>query len=89
METVNPRYPGVGQSVGNPNVRNEWETDELFEKHSCLIIDDKERLRGLKSGTVVIAFPIINTNFNTDGLSHVLVQALGGQLDIDIIENEI
>ena len=20
----------IGQSVGNPNVRNEWETDELF-----------------------------------------------------------
>ena len=22
----------IGQSVGNPNVRNDWETDELFEK---------------------------------------------------------
>ena len=25
----------IGQSVGNPNVRNHWETDELFENHSC------------------------------------------------------
>ena len=27
----------IGQSVGNPNVRNEWETDELFDNHlySC------------------------------------------------------
>ena len=25
----------IGQSVGNPNVRNEWETDELFIKYSC------------------------------------------------------
>ena len=24
----------IGQSVGNPNVRNAWETDELFENHS-------------------------------------------------------
>ena len=25
----------IGQSVGNPSVRNEWETEELFENHSC------------------------------------------------------
>jgi hypothetical protein len=24
----------IGQSVGNPNIRNEWETDQLFENHS-------------------------------------------------------
>lgn len=77
---------GVGQSVGNPNVRNEWETDELFEKHSCKIIDSEERLKGLKSGSVVIAFPVVNIDFNTDGVSHCLVQIFGGQLDIDIIE---
>ena len=28
----------IGQSVGNPNVRNSWETDELFERNSCIII---------------------------------------------------
>ena len=28
----------IGQSVGNPNIRNEWETDELYENHSCKII---------------------------------------------------
>jgi hypothetical protein len=32
----------IGQSVGNPNVRNEWETDELFIKYSCKILHDKE-----------------------------------------------
>lgn len=77
---------GVGQSVGNPNVRNEWETAELFEKHSCKIIDSEERLKGLKCGTVIIAFPVINIDFDTDGVSHLLVCSLGGQLDIDIIE---
>ena len=42
----------IGQSVGNPNVRNEWETDELFENHSCIILDDKSRLEKLKEGKI-------------------------------------
>ncbi len=29
----------IGQSVGNPNVRNKWETEELFENYSCLVIE--------------------------------------------------
>ena len=33
----------IGQSVGNPNVRNHWETDELFENHSCFVIGDEEK----------------------------------------------
>ena len=27
----------IGQSVGNPHVRNKWETDDLFENYSCKI----------------------------------------------------
>ena len=27
----------IGQSVGNPHIRNTWETDELFENFSCKI----------------------------------------------------
>ena len=76
----------IGQSVGNPNVRNEWETDELFENHSCIIIDSEEELLNKKSGVIYIAFPIINIDFNTDGISHLLVNIMGGQLDIDSIE---
>ena len=57
----------IGQSVGNPNVRNEWETDELFENHSCIILDDKARLATLKEGTVEIAFPVANTDWESDG----------------------
>ena len=34
----------IGQSVGNPNMRNQWETDELFDKHSCIILHDEESL---------------------------------------------
>ena len=74
----------IGQSVGNPNVRNEWETDDLFIKYSCKILHTKEELKH-KSGIVKIAFPIINTNWEEDGISHLLCQLMGGQLDIDNI----
>ena len=47
----------IGQSVGNPNVRNEWETDELFENHSCIILGDKDQLSKMDRGYVQIAFP--------------------------------
>lgn len=78
----------IGQSVGNPNVRNRWETDDLFEKHSCIIMEDEEEL--LHSTPFVpkeirIAFPTINTNWQEDGISHLLCQLMGGQMDIDAI----
>tara|TARA_Y100000389_G_scaffold95446_1_gene92124 strand:+ start:3340 stop:4518 length:1179 start_codon:yes stop_codon:yes gene_type:complete len=75
----------IGQSVGNPNVRNKWETDELFEKYSCMVLGDEEELKNKKSGVVKIAFPVINIDFKTDGISHLLVNIMGGQLDINII----
>lgn len=74
----------IGQSVGNPNVRNEWETDELFIKYSCKVMHHKSELQS-KSGVVKIAFPIINTNWEEDGISHLLCQLMGGQMDIDNI----
>ena len=75
----------IGQSVGNPNVRNHWETDELFENHSCLVLGDENELTTNKKGIVKIAFPIANVDFKTDGISHVLVNIMGGQMDIDNI----
>lgn len=75
----------IGQSVGNPNVRNKWETAELFETHSCIIIGDESELTGAKSGKVVIGFPTINTNWYSDGISHLLCQLMGGHVDIDIV----
>jgi len=75
----------IGQSVGNPNVRNEWETDELFEHHSCLIVGDEDQLKHQTSGLVKIAFPVANTDWETDGVSHLLCQLMGGHVDIDII----
>lgn len=75
----------IGQSVGNPNVRNEWETDDLFENHSCIILGDEHSLEISKHGEVVIAFPVVNTDWETDGISHLLCQLMGGHVDIDII----
>jgi len=75
----------IGQSVGNPNVRNEWETDDLFENHSCLIVGDEELLKTQTEGIVEIAFPVVNTDWETDGISHMLCQLMGGHVDIDIV----
>jgi ribulose-bisphosphate carboxylase large chain len=75
----------IGQSVGNPNVRNEWETEDLFERHSCLIVGNEDLLKTQTDGLVEIAFPVANTDFNTDGISHLLCQLMGGHVDIDIV----
>jgi len=75
----------IGQSVGNPNIRNRWENDELFENYSCLVIESEKNLEKVKQGLVKIAFPIINIDWETDGISHLLVNIMGGQLDIESI----
>jgi len=75
----------LGQSVGNPNMRNSYETEELFARHSCLIIGNEEQLSIDKQGLVKIAFPVINTDWETDGISHLLCQLMGGHVDIDVI----
>jgi ribulose-bisphosphate carboxylase large chain len=75
----------IGQSVGNPSVRNKWETDELFEEHSCVIVEEKAKLKKLDRGQVRIAFPVANTDWQTDGMAHMLCQLMGGHVDIAII----
>ena len=75
----------IGQSVGNPNVRSAWETDELLRDHSCLVLANERDLKTVKAGRVKIAFPVKNIDFGTDGISHFLCMIMGGQLDIDIV----
>ena len=77
----------IGQSVGNPKVRNEWETEELFENHSCIILHDEKYLESINFGLVKIGFPIVNNDWKTDGISHMLCQLMGGHVDIDIIDS--
>jgi len=75
----------IGQSVGNPNVRNEWETEEMFEHHSCIILANEKQLDTAGTMPVQIAFPIVNTDWDTDGMSHLLCQLMGGHVDIDLV----
>lgn len=76
----------IGQSVGNPNVRNKWETEELFSNHSCVIEGQENNLSQKTKGIVNIGFPKINIDMETDGVSHLLVNIMGGQLDIQDID---
>ena len=72
----------IGQSIGNPNNRSIWETDEMFMNHSCFILGDEEQLKSLKEGIVNIAFPLSNINLEEDGISQILCHIAGGQVDI-------
>ena len=76
----------IGQSVGNPNVRNEWETEELFQNHSCIVVGDEQQYLNADNGLVCIAFPVVNTDWESDGISHLLCQLMGGHVDIDVIQ---
>ena len=72
----------IGQSVGNPHERSQWETDELFEKHSCIILHEQKELEGKTQGIVKVAFPVCNIDWNGDGITQLLCQLMGGQMDI-------
>ena len=43
----------IGQSVGNPNIRNKWETNYLFEMSSCVIYGDEDELSQRYEGEVI------------------------------------
>lgn len=75
----------VGQSIGSPSCRSEWETPQMVEDHCCKIIGSASEMEKVKSGIVEIGFPEANINFEQDGISHLLVCVFGGQVDIDNI----
>jgi len=72
----------IGQSIGNPNNRSVWETDEMFLNHSCFILENEDLLKKSKAGNVKIAFPLANLNLEEDGVSQILCHIAGGQVDI-------
>jgi ribulose-bisphosphate carboxylase large chain len=76
----------VGQSIGNPNNRSVWETDQMFRDHSCFIMEDEKYLESVKEGVINIAFPLANINFEEDGVSQIICHIAGGQVDILEIE---
>ncbi|MGV7234726.1 MAG: RuBisCO large subunit C-terminal-like domain-containing protein [Nitrosomonadaceae bacterium] len=76
----------IGQSIGNPGVRNDWESTALVDDHCCKILHDEDFLKGRSEGIVKIAFPSININWKEDGIAHLLCNLMGGQMDIDIVK---
>jgi ribulose-bisphosphate carboxylase large chain len=72
----------IGQSIGNPNNRSVWETDEMYQNHTCFIIADQKELEKKKNGIVKISFPLANINLDEDGISQILCHIAGGQVDI-------
>lgn len=72
----------IGQSIGNPNNRSVWETDEMFSRHGCIVLEEEESLLNLKSAEIKIAFPLSNINLEEDGISQILCHVAGGQVDI-------
>ena len=66
----------IGQSVGNPKVRNGWETPELWERAGCRIEGDVEAMKNVTSGDVWISFPLANIDLATDGVSQLLCQVM-------------
>ena len=75
----------IGQSVGNPNIRNKWEDDELYLNHSCLILNNKDILEKTNEGFIDIAFPVANIDWVNDGINHLICQLMGGHTDINIV----
>ena len=76
----------VGQSIGNPNTRSLYETDEMILEHSCKILGKREDLVKKREGVVKIAFPLVNINLENDGISQMLCHFMGGQLDINMFD---
>lgn len=72
----------VGQSIGNPKNRSIWETEEMYQNHSCFILEDENYLKSNKNGIVKISFPLSNINLEEDGISQILCHIAGGQVDI-------
>lgn len=75
----------LGQSIGNPEIRSVYETEELFERASVKIAADPQELKTKKKGHVSFAFPSGNLNIKEDGISQLLCHLMGGHLDIDAI----
>ena len=50
----------IGQSIGNPNNRSVWETEEMFENHSCFILANEEYLKSTKVGNVKIGTGVVS-----------------------------
>ncbi len=74
----------IGQSIGNPEIRTERDSPEIFKNNLAKIININETTPG--SGIVQIAYPLVNFDVYEDGVTQLLCTLMGGQMDIDEIE---
>lgn len=71
----------IGQSIGNPNIRLDSETEEMWSRYGCEIRSLMDEGDGY--GTAVIGFPA--GNFTHGSFTHLLMTLMGGQMDIDLL----
>lgn len=79
----------VGQTIGNPNARSTWETDSLWSEHGpkALVVSENRDPRSRQFySTIYIAYPTVNIDWETDGVSQLLCIIMGGQVDISHIQ---
>jgi len=75
----------IGQSIGNPEVRTQRDSPEIFKNNLAKILSINEI--GEQKGIVQIAYPLINFDVYEDGITQLLCTLMGGQMDIDMIES--
>lgn len=77
------RETAIGQTIGNPNARSNYETADMIE-HYCGKILFNENLSS-SEGIVEIGYPYALMDWDGDGISQLLCIVMGGQMDIDNI----
>jgi ribulose-bisphosphate carboxylase large chain len=78
------REIAIGQTVGNPNARSNWETDWLFDNYCGKILYNSNFDQ--QEGFVEIGYPYELMDWEGDGISQLLCIIMGGQMDIDNIQ---
>jgi len=73
----------VGQSIGNPSKRSVWETPEMIERFCCKILRGPDLDKS--EGFVEVAFPLVNIDWQSDGIAQLVCSIAGGNADIDRI----
>ncbi len=72
----------IGQSIGNPHLRLDRETTEMWDRFGCNI--HKVGSNGDGTGTIVIGYP--TGNLTPRSFVHLLSMIMGGQMDINVIQ---
>lgn len=75
----------IGQSIGNPEIRTQRDSPEIFKNNLAKIIDINEITPS--KGIIQIAYPLVNFDIYEDGITQLLCTLMGGQMDIDTIES--